>query len=326
MDEKYTEKLLQQSSSNDADTVAEMGLPFSSWVSSKGGEIKETVPIKTSQELIIDQESEKNAIDSTKDLTKVHQNVNENNKEMGQDTVLTSNTHDKDDFDSLYPLGVGKLQDGRLALENEDFENAELLLDEASEYFSKILSKEPTNIRALGNKGNTLMALAKSKLMMANALVQDGFLDSAASQEEEAQTVLLEAGRLYKKILEAYPDESKAFMNWGRAICLRAELAQSAGDSQVAYSLFCNAADKFVAAVESSKRGSSLHSEAARLAGTSLIGAYLCTEGFDSNNDDIRLLNEAENLLLIASEDRNRQVSQAAKSKLVQCRELMDLA
>lgn len=329
MDEAYTDKFQQGSDNEDA--IAETGLPFSSWFSSNGGEIQEKVPIKTSQELILDQESGKGAVDSdsTKDepLNKLNQNTWENNQEMQQeDDLLISNAQDENlNFNILYTKGVSKLQNGRKALENEDFEDAESLLDEASQCFSKILSNEPTNIRALGNKGNALMALAKSKLMMANALVQDGFLDTAASQEEDAQSVLLEAGRLYKKILETYPDESKAFINWGRAICLRAELAESAGDSKVAYSLFCNAADKFVAAVESSKEGSSLHSEAARLAGTSLIGAYLCTEAFNSSEDHFRLLNEAEKLLKTASADRNPQVSQAARSKLVQCRELMGL-
>lgn len=57
-------------------------------------------------------------------------------------------------------------------------------------------------------------------------------------------------GRLYKRLLERDPKQVRAFLNWGRAVCLRGELAREVGNEQAAAALFKNAANKFNAVLE----------------------------------------------------------------------------
>ncbi len=99
-----------------------------------------------------------------------------------------------------------------------------------------------------------------------------------------------------KLIGQALSAQGKAFVNWGRAICLRAEISQSAEDFEGAYSLFVNASDKFVAAMDSFP-GSSAVDEAARLAAAALVGAYYCAGSLGLQDDALELLLEAESVL-----------------------------
>ena len=198
---------------------------------------------------------------------------------------------------SSYERGTRILKDGRKAFSAKDYEQAETLLAQADACFAEAIKADPEDIRSVGNRGNTLMARAKTRLMISAAKIESGMdVGGAQDDEEQAQEMLLQAGRLYRRILELEPAQGKAFVNWGRAICLRAEISQSAEDFEGAYSLFVNASDKFVAAMDSLP-GSSAVDEAARLAAASLVGAYSCASSLGLQDDALELLLEAESVL-----------------------------
>ena len=135
--------------------------------------------------------------------------------------------------------------------------------------------------------------------MMSNVSIEAGNIAEAQNDEDMAQEMLLQAGRLYRQILELDPTQGKAFVNWGKAICLRAEISQSAEDYEGAYSLFVNASDKFIAAMDTEGGNSSAAvAEAARLAASALVGAYYCASGLGLQDDAFDLLLEAEGLLV----------------------------
>lgn len=198
---------------------------------------------------------------------------------------------------SPYDRGTQILKDGRKAFSAKDYEQAETLLAQADACFAEAIEADPEDIRSVGNRGNTLMVRAKTRLMISAAKIESRTdVEGAQDDEEQAQEMLLQAGRLYRRILELEPAQGKAFVNWGRAICLRAEISQSAEDFEGAYSLFVNASDKFVAAMDSLP-GSSAVDEAARLAAAALVGAYYCAGSLGLQDDALELLLEAESVL-----------------------------
>lgn len=85
------------------------------------------------------------------------------------------------------------------------------------------------------------------------------------------------AGRQYKAVLEADPSQAKAFINWGRVVGLRADMARAAGDAAEAGRLFGLAADKFDAALDLEPQ----NVQALRLGGQAVLDAALCTLGSD---------------------------------------------
>ena len=141
------------------------------------------------------------------------------------------------------------MKNGRDAFEEGEYELADTLLAEADVCFDDMIKNDAGDIKSIGNRGNTLMARAKAKLMMANTKFEQG-LNGAEDDEQQALEMLIQAGRLYRQILEVDPAQGKAFVNWGRVVCLRAEISHSAEDFDGAYSLFCNAADKFTAGID----------------------------------------------------------------------------
>ena len=76
--------------------------------------------------------------------------------------------------------------------------------------------------------------------------VEETWLGLIASAED----LLILSGRWYSRALQTDPTQSKAFLNWGRAICCRADIARDMGELSSAESLFMNAAVKFGAALE----------------------------------------------------------------------------
>ena len=104
---------------------------------------------------------------------------------------------------------------------------------------------------------------------------------AARTLAAEAQELLLLAGRQYKGVLEADPGQARAFLNWGRVVCLRAELARDGsggdGDPAAAAALFTNAADKFDAALDLEPQSAAT----LRLAGLALADAAACLAGAD---------------------------------------------
>lgn len=234
------------------------------------------------------------------------------------------NTLHADEEMNLYEEGIAALREGRKSMEQGDLDQADLLFQEATGAFEKVISKDPKNIKALGNNGNSLMARAKLNLMVASNLFDAGQSKEAIKLEETAQDMLLASGRLYREILEVDPSQGKAFINWGRVICLRAELAQAANDFDSAYSLFCNAADKFSAGLESIPADSPSAIEACRLAGSALVEAYLCSYSLGTDENNSSLLLEAEELLQDAVTDGPPEMVESARSKLKECRKLID--
>lgn len=97
--------------------------------------------------------------------------------------------------------------------------------------------------------------------------------EEAGRLSQEAGELLLHAGRRYRAVLEADPTQARAFVQWGRALCLRAELARAAGEARAAADLFATASDKFDGALDIEPQ----HQQATRLAGLALLDAAVCT-------------------------------------------------
>ncbi|PRW33600.1 hypothetical protein C2E21_7497 [Chlorella sorokiniana] len=192
--------------------------------------------------------------------------------------------------DELYERGVQRLREGRAlaATPGADLGLADAAFWEAEEAFEALLAQQPGNIRALGNYGNTLNAHGKlKKQMMESVAAAAAPADAAqaaavnAARERlaaEAQELLLLAGRKYRDVLQLDPKQAKAFVNWGRVVGLRAEMARAAGDAAEGARLFSRAADKFDAALDIEPQ----KVEAFRLGGQSLVDAGLCMAGYDA--------------------------------------------
>ncbi|KAI7836874.1 hypothetical protein COHA_009274 [Chlorella ohadii] len=190
--------------------------------------------------------------------------------------------------EQLYERGVQRLREGRAlaATPGADLGLADAALWEAEEAFEALLAQQPDNIRALGNYGNTLNAHGKLKKQMMDAVAAAAAPADAAqaaavnaAQERlaaEAKDLLLLAGRKYKEVLELDPNQAKAYINWGRVVGLRAEMARAAGNLEEGARLFSRAADKFDAAIDIEQRV-----EAYRLGGQSLLDAVVCLAGYN---------------------------------------------
>lgn len=297
-----------------ADTDASTGVPIASWLSDKE---LEGVPIKKSEEISFKRSSDDQATIEPSISVKPQDVEIDLTEEPGDSKApeempeILSKASDV----SEYQRGLDIMKDGRSAFEDGDYELADKLLEEADACFAQRIQDTPGDIKSIGNRGNTLMARAKTKLMMANIKFEES-VAGAEDDEQQALEMLIQAGRLYRQILEIDPSEGKAFVNWGRVICLRAEISQSTEDFDGAYSLFCNAADKFTAGIDALVEKSSI-SEAYRLAGTALVGAYYCAVNAGFQEDAFSLLLEAEELLGTAGEDP------LVRSKLDECRQLI---
>jgi len=108
----------------------------------------------------------------------------------------------------------------------QDFGEAYRYLVDALDQFESILEVDPANVQCLGNCGNTLLALGELKLRMAKEMEeqQPKSVDSLSQLQQESQQFLTLAGRRFKTLLEARPDDKRAYMNWGKALCMRAQM------------------------------------------------------------------------------------------------------
>lgn len=211
---------------------------------------------------------------------------------------------------------------------------AEAAFYEASECFQTVLQQEPDNVKALGNSGNVFMAHGslKSRVLeaarsaaeaAAGSVAPDAIEASKERLAEEAEELLVVAGRRFKRVLELDPEQARAFVNWGRVVGLRAELRLAQGQEKDAIGLFENAAEKFEAALE-------LGADAGltcKLAGRALFTAaqlMMAAEPYGFPNDPslveptYDLMKEAERFL-----ERALQVDPAdeeAREKLEACK------
>ena len=229
------------------------------------------------------------------------------------ETATTTITISDAEQEALYKRGLELLRQGRDVGSSriDDWDAlvaAEAALSEAIECFqaaaTATASADPMSaIKAIGNAGNAIMALARVKRSMASMLVASG---GAGESEEQAMAILNEAiellviaGRKYRQVLQTDDSQGRAFINWGRAVCLRAEIAREGGDAGGALVLYKNAADKFKAAEQLRDVDPG---EALKLAGTALMSAAECVAvGVEGGGEDIgarlELLEEAEGLL-----------------------------
>ncbi len=301
---------MQEKDSESIDT----GVPIASWLSEQN---LEKVPIKQSEEILFERsvsEEQRAAEPPTSVETEETANASEDRISI-EDTSEQEESLEEVQV-SGYQRGLELLKNGRDAFEEGEYELADTLLAEADVCFDDMIKNDAGDIKSIGNRGNTLMARAKAKLMMANTKFEQG-LNGAEDDEQQALEMLIQAGRLYRQILEVDPAQGKAFVNWGRVVCLRAEISQSAEDFEGAYSLFCNAADKFTAGIDVLGNDNAV-SEAYRLAGTALVGAYYCASTIGLEGDAFSLLLEAEDYLSEAGENDS-----LVRYKLDECRELI---
>jgi hypothetical protein len=223
---------------------------------------------------------------------------------------------------------------------------ADAALTEAARCFqaaSSISDDALTQIKAIGNSGNALMARARVKRQLARIFDQQpqqqreleretrtenkssGVVESLQS---EATELLVLAGRRYREVLVNDPSQGRAFLNWGRAVCLRAEIAKESKDFLGAYSLYTNAAEKFQAALQLDAEPA----EGLKLAGTALASAATCIgssggdgsgSGSEEEEEEERrvLLEEAEGYLVAAVD---AGAGDEAIVQLEECRRLLD--
>lgn len=308
------------------------GVPIRSWLSADDKSSiseMETVEIKKQEEFEFDlpivpkDMSGPSTVDQATEEGEFVQNdsdIRKKKDEVEKDGLSKFGMEDqKLNIDELLTTGSRLLKDGRALVESGELAEAEALLEEADICFQDILNLDPDNIKALGNRGNTLMARAKLKMVLASDLYEEDLPDDAVILEESAQDMLLSSGRLYRKILEIDENQGKAFINWGRVICLRAELTKESGDISGAYALFCNAADKFMAGIDALDPNNLAVFEGYRLAGTAYMEAYLCSEVLEPERADIASLQEAEKLLVRATAVNDSDLQLQASQKLEQC-------
>lgn len=296
------------------------GVPIASWLSDQD---MEKVPIKQSEEISLES-SLSNEVTASQIPPTTGDRVNmpvEEESISGQEAEQSGMEQQLPEMDQVsdYQRGLDILKNGRNAFDQGKYETADQLFDKADTCFKNVIESNAADIKSIGNRGNTLMARAKAKLMMANLKFEEG-IDGADDDEQEALEMLIQAGRLYRQILEIDPSQGKAFINWGRVVCLRAEISQSAEDFEGAYSLFCNAADKFTAGIDALVDDAAV-SEAYRLAGTALVGAYYCASSIGLGQDAFSLLLEAEDYLVNAGARDD-----LGRAKLEECRQLIATA
>ncbi|CAD7696127.1 unnamed protein product [Ostreobium quekettii] len=128
--------------------------------------------------------------------------------------------------DSGVADGLAQLKEGRAAMQY-DLGTAHQLLCSALGYFEDVLQATPEDRIALGNSGNTLLALGDLKIKMAEAMTSKGSMESGKQAMQEADEILTLAGQRFRQLLMLDKEDQRAYMNWGKALCTRAQLADS---------------------------------------------------------------------------------------------------
>ena len=152
-------------------------------------------------------------------------------EEAARDIELSAPIEDQEEeedsmtAEELLGEGLALLRSGR---EDPQDSEAEACLRDALECFDRAIDLEPDYLAAHGNKGNTLMTLAK-----------------LVGEEGEASVMLVQAGRCFRRVLAIQPRDSRALMNWGAALVLRAKMAE---DAEAEDAVIDAAEEKFEAA------------------------------------------------------------------------------
>ncbi|KAK9904083.1 hypothetical protein WJX75_004054 [Coccomyxa subellipsoidea] len=164
----------------------------------------------------------------------------------------------EEQLEALVQEGKQLLREGRqLTKTGFDLGGADLALQDAMACFEEAAQIDSTSIKVQGNWGNALMAygvLKKRYLSeLRDAPPPQSYEERAAARAaedqltDEAEAALVAAGQKFRAVAERDQDDTRALGNWGRALCVRAELAR---DPEVACALYEAAIAKFEAVLE----------------------------------------------------------------------------
>ncbi|CAL8470912.1 g10454 [Coccomyxa elongata] len=164
----------------------------------------------------------------------------------------------EEQLEALVQEGKQFLREGReLTKSGFDLGGADLALQDAMACFEDAAQIDSTSIKVQGNWGNALMAYGVLKKRYLSELRQAppprSYEERAAARAsedqliDEAEAALVAAGQKFLAVVERDQDDTRALGNWGRALCLRAELAR---DPEVACALYEAAVAKFEAVLE----------------------------------------------------------------------------
>ncbi|KAG2443420.1 hypothetical protein HXX76_001778 [Chlamydomonas incerta] len=120
----------------------------------------------------------------------------------------------------------------------EDYGLADSLIQSAVAAFTAAADLAPGDAKALGNLGNALLARGELKAAYLEALragpppatyaEAEAQRGAETAMTGEANALLTQAGLMFMKVLEMEGWSSRALVNWGRALVLRADLLAAA--------------------------------------------------------------------------------------------------
>ncbi|GLC43027.1 hypothetical protein PLESTM_001414800 [Pleodorina starrii] len=150
----------------------------------------------------------------------------------------------------------------------EDYGLADTLIQSSIAAFTRASEQPSADTKALGNLGNALLARGELKAAYLEALRSGpppASLPESTAQVEaeramtmEANALLTEAGVMFLRVLEQEGWSSRALVNWGRALVIRADLLAATPDGltpggptlPVVAQLYTSAIDKFEGVLE----------------------------------------------------------------------------
>ncbi|GLI71314.1 hypothetical protein VaNZ11_016472 [Volvox africanus] len=122
----------------------------------------------------------------------------------------------------------------------EDYGLADTLIQGAIAAFTRASEQPSADAKAMGNLGNALLARGELKAAYletlrsgpapATAAEATAQMDAERAMTLEANALLTEAGVMFLKVLEMDGWSSRALVNWGRALVIRADLLAATPD------------------------------------------------------------------------------------------------
>ncbi|GIL62532.1 hypothetical protein Vafri_16747 [Volvox africanus] len=122
----------------------------------------------------------------------------------------------------------------------EDYGLADTLIQGAIAAFTRASEQPSADAKAMGNLGNALLARGELKAAYletlragpapATAAEATAQMDAERAMTMEANALLTEAGVMFLKVLEMDGWSSRALVNWGRALVIRADLLAATPD------------------------------------------------------------------------------------------------
>eukprot|EP00898_Chlorokybus_atmophyticus_P001786 jgi/Chlat1/2608/Chrsp178S02499 len=163
--------------------------------------------------------------------------------------------------------GAALLSTGQAAMSSaSSLSVADRDLSEALQLFSQASEKFPDSVKALGQWGNTLLAIGQLKVALVEKLKRanlppdeaETVFDDIFALQCEAEENLVLAGRKYRAALVLDSTDARPYYNWGLALCVRAKLVD-AERTQDAEKLYSAAEEKFQAALAVNPKMVSAH-------------------------------------------------------------------